>query len=114
MKLADPDIPGLDTFEGPMFHTARWDDSVALSGKRVGIIGTGSTSAQIVGEVTKKVGHMSVFQRTPHWITPLPQKKYSAPWKAFLRLFPGVQNAIGSFYKRDAKHFRRGNYWQRG
>ena len=73
---AYPDIAGLDSFKGAMFHTTRWDDSVALEGKRVGIIGTGSTSAQIVGEITKKVGHMSVFQRTPHWVAPLPQKKY--------------------------------------
>lgn len=97
---AYPDIPGLDSFQGAMFHTARWDDSVQLSGKRVGIIGTGSTSAQIVGEITKDVGHMTVFQRTPHWMAPLPQKKYGAVWKTFLRCFPVMHRGLAWFYKR--------------
>lgn len=95
-----PDIDGLDAFEGDMFHSARWDDAVDLKGKRVGIIGTGSTSAQIVGEIAGKVGHMTVFQRTPHWMVPLPQKKYSKPWKAFLRVFPWVQKLIGAWYRK--------------
>ena len=97
---AFPDIAGLDSFEGDMFHTAQWDDSVQLEGKKVGIIGTGSTSAQIVGEITQKVGFMSVFQRTPHWMTPLMQKEYSAGWKKFVRMFPWVQQFIANNYKR--------------
>jgi len=96
-----PDIRGIDTFKGAMFHTARWDDSVSLEGKRVGIIGTGSTSAQIVGEVTSKVRHMSVFQRTPHWIAPLPQKKYSALWKTVLRACPWLHPHLSNFYKKN-------------
>ena len=98
--VAYPDIPGLDTFKGPMFHSARWDSSVSLAGKRVGIIGTGSTSAQIVGEITKDVGFMSVFQRTPHWMAPLTQRKYSAPWKTLMRLFPSLQRLISRGYKQ--------------
>lgn len=95
-----PDIKGIDSFKGVMFHTARWDDSVSLEGKRVGIIGTGSTSAQIVGAVTKKVKKMSVFQRTPHWIAPLPQKKYSFIWKKILRACPWIHPHLSNFYKR--------------
>jgi cyclohexanone monooxygenase len=97
---AYPDIAGLDSFKGAMFHTTRWDDSVALEGKRVGIIGTGSTSAQIVGEITKKVGHMTVFQRTPHWVAPLPQKEYGPIWKTILRTFPALHLFLVWFYKR--------------
>jgi cation diffusion facilitator CzcD-associated flavoprotein CzcO len=85
-----PDIPGIDQFEGEQFHSARWDHSVDLAGKRVGVIGTGSTAAQIVGAVASEAGHLSVFQRTPQWMAPLIQKEYSAPWKRFLRLFPFV------------------------
>ena len=95
-----PDIKGIDSFQGDMFHTARWDDSVSLKGKRVGIIGTGSTSAQIVGAVTKTVKHMSVFQRTPHWIAPLPQKKYSLLWKKILKTCPWMHPHLSNFYKR--------------
>lgn len=95
-----PDIEGLESFEGDMFHSARWDESVPLDGRRVGVIGTGSTSAQIVGEVTHKVGHMTVFQRTPHWMVPLFQKKYSRAWKTFLHVFPWVQKLIGAWYRK--------------
>ncbi len=83
-----PDIPGLDEFEGAAFHSARWDHSVDLAGKRVGIVGTGSTAAQIAGAIAAEVGHLSVFQRTPQWMVPLPQKKYSEGWKRFVRAVP--------------------------
>jgi cyclohexanone monooxygenase len=97
---AYPDIDGLNSFAGEMFHTTRWDESVELKGKKVGIIGTGSTAAQIVGEITDEVGHMSVFQRTPHWMAPLPQKKYSTIWKTFLHMFPATHRVLAWFYKR--------------
>jgi cation diffusion facilitator CzcD-associated flavoprotein CzcO len=83
-----PDIPGLESFEGNAFHSARWDHSIDLTGKRVGIVGTGSTASQIVGAIAEKVGHLSVFQRTPQWMVPLRQKKYSSAWKRFLKIFP--------------------------
>ena len=93
-----PDIEGLDSFEGEMFHSARWDDEAGIDGRRVGVIGTGSTAAQIVGEIGPKVERLSVFQRTPQWMAPLPQKEYSARWKAFARRFPVVLKALYFFY----------------
>lgn len=89
-----PDIPGLESFEGIKFHSACWDHDVDLAGKRIGIIGTGSTSAQIVGTIADKVGHLDVYQRTPHWIAPLPQKQYSKLWQLTLKLVPGLQRFI--------------------
>lgn len=89
-----PDIPGLESFQGDCFHTARWDHSVALKGRRIGIIGTGSTSAQIVGAIAGDVGHLDVYQRTPHWIAPLAQKRYSKLWQLTLKLVPGLQRFI--------------------
>ena len=65
-----PDIEGLDTFAGDSFHSARWDHNVPLEGKRVGVIGTGSSATQIVGAITDQVGHLSLFQRTAQWILP--------------------------------------------
>jgi len=91
---AYPAIPGLDTFSGDMFHSARWDHSVDLAGKRVGIIGTGSTACQIVGAIASDVAHLDVYQRTPHWLHPMPQATYSSFWKACLRTFPGLQRFI--------------------
>ncbi len=93
-----PDLPGLDSFTGPQFHTARWDHTVPLEGQRFGIIGTGSTSAQIVGEITAKVKHLSLFQRTPQWMYPLPQIKYPAAWRWLLRTFPSLCKASYWFW----------------
>lgn len=93
-----PDIPGLQSFAGNSFHTARWDDTIDLRGQRVGIIGTGSTSAQIVGAITHKVRHLSLFQRTPQWMYPLLQKRYPEYWKALLRRFPVMARMSYWFY----------------
>ena len=65
-----PDIAGLDEFEGTMFHSARWDHSIELEGKRVGVIGSGSTAIQIVGALAGKTRKLTQFQRTPQWIMP--------------------------------------------
>src|SRR5579885_1179943 len=58
-----PDIAGLDSFAGPAFHTARWDESVDLAGRRLGIIGTGSSAVQVVGAVVDTVAELRLFQR---------------------------------------------------
>ncbi len=67
-----PDIPGLDDFNGRCWHTANWPHvPVDLSDKRVGVIGTGATAVQLITEVAKNVGHLTVFQRTPNYCVPL-------------------------------------------
>lgn len=65
-----PDIPGLDSFEGSLVHTALWDHDLALEGKRVAVIGTGATSLQLVPAIVDEVEHLTVFQRTPIWVFP--------------------------------------------
>jgi len=95
-----PPFEGLETFEGPSFHTARWDHSVDYTNKRIGIIGTGSTSAQIVGAITDKVEHLTLFQRTPQWMMPLPQTKYSSFYRWLLRTFPFLMVAVYYFHYR--------------
>jgi cation diffusion facilitator CzcD-associated flavoprotein CzcO len=82
---AKPDIKGIETFEGPIFHTAEWDHSAELAGKKIGIIGTGSTAAQVVPEVAKVASRLSVFQRSPQWILPLGNKSVTEKEKARLR-----------------------------
>ena len=83
-----PDIEGLDDFNGPCFHSARWDASVALEGKRIGIIGTGSTAVQIVGAVIDDVEKLSLFQRTPQWVLGAPNPFYSEEEKSTYRNDP--------------------------
>ena len=67
-----PDIPGIESFEGESFHTSHWPkEPVDFSGKRVGVIGTGATAVQLIPEVAKECGHLTVFQRTPNYCAPL-------------------------------------------
>ncbi|GGV38959.1 flavin-containing monooxygenase [Streptomyces spectabilis] len=65
-----PDIPGLDTFPGKVFHSARWDHDYDLRGKRVAMIGTGASAIQIVPEIQRDVRRLTLFQRTPPWVMP--------------------------------------------
>lgn len=64
-----PDIPGTEEFSGPIFHTTQWPHDFDYTGKRVGIIGVGCTGAQLMPAVARKAGHVSVFQRSPHWVS---------------------------------------------
>ena len=73
-----PNIPGVETYKGISYHTHKWPQKdVDLSGKKVGIIDTGATAVQIIPEISKVVEHLTVFQRTPNWCTPLHNKKIS-------------------------------------
>jgi cation diffusion facilitator CzcD-associated flavoprotein CzcO len=85
-----PDIPGLDTFAGPKWHSAAWDHSVPLEDKRVGLVGTGSTGVQITTALSGNVGHLDVFQRTPQWVLPLPNHRSSRATRELLRRVPPI------------------------
>jgi cation diffusion facilitator CzcD-associated flavoprotein CzcO len=65
-----PELPGLEDFEGPVFHSARWDHDWDPKGKRVASIGTGASAIQYVPELQKDVQQLHVFQRTPPWVFP--------------------------------------------
>jgi cation diffusion facilitator CzcD-associated flavoprotein CzcO len=73
-----PTIEGMETFEGPSFHPFDWpEEPLDLAGKRVAIIGTGATAIQIIPEVAKEAGHLTVFQRRPNWAAPLNNRPIS-------------------------------------
>lgn len=73
-----PTIEGMETFEGPSFHPFEWpQEPVDLAGKRVAIVGTGATAIQIIPEVAKEAGHLTVFQRRPNWAAPLNNRPIS-------------------------------------
>ncbi len=91
---AYPDIPGIDAFAGTAFHSARWDHGVALAGKRIGVIGTGSSAIQIVTALADRVGDLSLFQRTPQWITPMENTPFTAAEKAMFRANPEAMHQI--------------------
>lgn len=65
-----PDLAGLETFSGPVFHTAEWDPDVDLSGRRVALVGNGSSGTQVGRAIADRAQRLLAFQRTPHWIRP--------------------------------------------
>jgi cation diffusion facilitator CzcD-associated flavoprotein CzcO len=81
-----PEIPGLDSFAGQRLHSARWDHGVALAGKRVGVIGTGSTASQLIPPIAEVAGRLSVFQRTANWVLPRLDRPYNALDRLLARL----------------------------
>ena len=91
---AYPDLEGLEDFEGACFHSARWDSEVSLAGKRVGVVGTGSSAIQIVSAVVDQVAELCLFQRTAQWIYPVENSAYSEEEKAGFRRNPESMQAI--------------------
>jgi cation diffusion facilitator CzcD-associated flavoprotein CzcO len=85
-----PDIDGVDSFAGITMHTARWDHTQDLTGKRVAVIGTGASAVQIIPEIAPIVAQLTVFQRTPIWCFPKADYPLPAPVRAAMRM-PGGQ-----------------------
>jgi cation diffusion facilitator CzcD-associated flavoprotein CzcO len=83
-----PEIDGLGTFEGAMFHSSRWEHEVPIDGARVGIIGTGSTAVQITSGIVDRVAHLSLFQRTAQWVMAQENPAYSDEEQAAFRDSP--------------------------
>jgi cation diffusion facilitator CzcD-associated flavoprotein CzcO len=103
-----PDVPGLDRFRGKTFHTSRWDHEHDLAGERVAVVGTGASAVQVVPEIQPRVGHLVVFQRTPGWVVPYPDREISEKEKRVLRAFPQLVRLyrFGQFAVRDLVNYR--------
>lgn len=104
-----PDFPGAETFAGPAFHSAAWNHSVDVTGKRVALIGAGASGFQIAPAIAAKVEHLTVFQRTAQWMFPNPMYHepvadgvrwamehlpYYGRWYRFLLLWPGADKGL--------------------
>jgi cation diffusion facilitator CzcD-associated flavoprotein CzcO len=88
-----PEIPGVETFAGTTMHTARWDHTVDLHGKRVAVIGTGASAIQVIPVIAREVEHLTVFQRTPIWCLPKPDAPLGRRARHVLRWVPGAKLA---------------------
>ncbi|GAA3229856.1 NAD(P)/FAD-dependent oxidoreductase [Actinocorallia longicatena] len=86
-----PDLPGLETFEGVTFHSAQWRHDHDLRGKRVAVIGTGASAIQFVPQIAGKAGHLTVFQRTPAWILPKPDRPVAGFERRLWERVPAAQ-----------------------
>jgi cation diffusion facilitator CzcD-associated flavoprotein CzcO len=72
-----PQITGLESFEGPAFHSARWRSDAPLDGRRIGVIGTGSTATQLTVALARRAGRLTLFQRTAQWVMPVADEAIS-------------------------------------
>ena len=97
-----PEIDGIETFQGEVFHSARWNHDLDLTGKRVAVIGTGASSIQIVPEIAKQVGHLDVYQRTAPYVLPRNDRRYTRPERLLFKVAPAVQRV-----------YRQAIYWGR-
>jgi cation diffusion facilitator CzcD-associated flavoprotein CzcO len=89
-----PDLPGLATFRGKVFHSARWDHDYDLGGRRVAVVGTGASAVQFVPEIQPRVAKLDVYQRTPPWVMPRRDRALGPAKRAFYRRFPAAQRAV--------------------
>lgn len=89
-----PEIPGITGFEGRIVHTADWDDQYDPTGERVAIIGTGATAVQLIPELARKAADLTVYQRTPIWVAPKIDLRFSERTKRLFARFPVTQRAI--------------------
>jgi cation diffusion facilitator CzcD-associated flavoprotein CzcO len=99
---AIPALPGLDSFEGTVFHSARWRHDHDLTGERVAVVGTGASAIQFVPQIQPEVAHLTVFQRTPPWILPRMDRAFCGAERWAFRHLPALQRAL-----------RAGIYWGR-
>lgn len=99
-RAAYPSIKGLDRFQGKTFHSQDWDHAYDLRGKRVAVIGTGASAIQFVPQVQKQAARVDLYQRTPPWIMPKPDREISAFERKLFKALPFTQRL-----------FRSGIYW---
>ncbi|CAM4276389.1 4-hydroxyacetophenone monooxygenase [Mycobacterium basiliense] len=99
-----PDIEGRDEFAGPAFHSAEWDHSVDLTGKRVAIIGTGASAIQIVPEIVDKVAELHLYQRTPPWVVPRSNPELPPALRRAMENVPGLRALVrlGLYWAQEA------------
>jgi cation diffusion facilitator CzcD-associated flavoprotein CzcO len=105
-----PQIAGAESFQGPSFHSGHWDHSVAYAGKRVGVIGSGCSAAQIVPAIADKVSRLTLFMGKAQWILPRTDRQHGA-LERYVRTLPIIRQLIRwlvfSFYDIRFVAFRR-------
>jgi len=107
-----PDIPGMDSFAGPSFHSARWPDGLDISGSRFALIGAGASGFQIAPTIADDVARLAIYQRTAQWMFPNPVYRTAVPpgdrwaqrhlpfygrWFRFLMTYPGIASGTAQY-----------------
>jgi cation diffusion facilitator CzcD-associated flavoprotein CzcO len=95
-RPAYPQIDGLERFRGTAFHSAEWDHGYDFRGKRVAVIGTGASAIQFVPQLAREVEQLDLYQRTPPWIVPKPDRRTTRLERGLFARLPGLQQAYRS------------------
>jgi cation diffusion facilitator CzcD-associated flavoprotein CzcO len=100
-----PDLPGIESFEGPAFHSSHWRHDVDLDGRTVAVVGTGASAIQVVPSIAPRVEQLDVYQRSAPWITPKPDRAIGAREQEFYARHPSVQRAVraGVYWAMEAR-----------
>lgn len=98
-KINQPTFEGMENFKGDTFHTARWNHDIDLKDKKIGIIGGGSTGTQMIEPLSNVAKELTLFQRTPQWVFPIPDKAYSKLWIKAVKRFPALGKGLYRIYK---------------
>ena len=109
-----PTWPGLDSFRGPIFHASRYEHQHDFAGKRVAVVGAGSSGTQIVPELASTVGHLFVFQRDPNWIAPKDNTPYSDAERSARRNPATYRKARRSHWWAETKMLWQGRILREG
>lgn len=94
-----PKIDGLESFEGALFHSAEWDHGVELEGRRIGVVGNGSSGVQMMAPLSEVASHLTMFQRTAQWIFPMGNHAYTEAERARKRRFPFLARGARAYYQ---------------
>jgi cation diffusion facilitator CzcD-associated flavoprotein CzcO len=100
-----PQIDGLEKFAGACFHSADWDDEFPLAGKRIGVIGTGSSAVQMMEPLSKVASHLTMFQRTAQWIMPVGNVAYTDDQLERAKKIPFLVRLVRLYYQRSFEAF---------
>ena len=92
--IVNPDIPGLDSFEGTVFHSARWNWDRDLSGETVGVIGSAASAVQFVPQIVKTAGQVHLYQRSANWVLPKEDVPFTEEELEYFRTEPGAVEAV--------------------
>lgn len=104
-----PDIPGLAEFQGELMHSAAWRSGVPLSAQRIGVVGTGASAVQIVPELAKSAGELTVFQRSAPYVTPRHDREYTLAEKSLFARMPSVLRELREelFWSNEGRFVER-------
>jgi cation diffusion facilitator CzcD-associated flavoprotein CzcO len=109
-----PEIAGINTFANALFHTAQWPKAIGLSGKNVAVIGSAASAVQVIAQLAPVVASLTIYQRTPNWILPRRNKRYSAfhlsffKWTAGRSLYRGF---LFCLHEANRLGFKRGTFF---